>query len=659
MKKQTLIKVVLLFAVIIGAVGWLIVRWNRESRSGVRVVSTGPLDIRLWGIRPSAGDAIYDANGKEICQTLGLTQSGNPYWRDSEQRFEFIFELPKTNEPPFFTTFPRVEVSGANRHLGGIFGHKVFNYKGKRLLQLKTTLPRTFRKSILLGLRTAEIGVDAIDITLRYYHGPPRPAVATFKGPFKPGGKYTDEKSRHKISFSQSPNSGAAGHIRFEFNAKGWLGTNIPALLYDAAGKRRFANSAGAFSGPGGTNIKYDVFDQNLKGITMIAIDEKPYETTFKNVRLDLYPSRLRSHAAYLDKMAEKLDLELTVNKLAANRLKDVNETLDVMNIVRGRHIISLCNDILHGYQGKYENRPDITALSEEQAHRLRQTTLRWTEAMDPSIRGYAMMVGLHCKWREFLEPAFELLAEQVDYDYYSSMRVAQNKAAAALLSYRDNLSEKDIDRIKHIIMHQEHRDMFSTLERCLQGPKSEGRIRALWELAQDDRPWLWWDAVEQLAQLKEFEGKHDSLADKLKLRLFSIRGAPGFSNADEIAPRANALLDGLLTPQLRALDPATFDRVLDKILKNPDRRLATTALVNYLRRIEGPDSAAVFAVTIIVKHLNLWYGLDIGNLGSDVHRTTPEVNSYDVPAIIAEAIHWYETTQKADEASTSAEGSE
>ncbi len=112
MKKRTRIKVVVLIAAVIGVLVWLVVRWNAASRTGIVVTTTGPLDIRLWGIRPNAGDAIYDPNGKEIRRTLGSARWGNPYWADSDQRFDFIFELGDSNEPPLMGTFPRLEVSG-------------------------------------------------------------------------------------------------------------------------------------------------------------------------------------------------------------------------------------------------------------------------------------------------------------------------------------------------------------------------------------------------------------------------------------------------------------------------------------------------------------------------------------------------------------------
>jgi len=50
MRKRTRIKVVLLIAAVIGVIGWLVVRWNAAGQSRIVVTTTGPLDIRLWGI---------------------------------------------------------------------------------------------------------------------------------------------------------------------------------------------------------------------------------------------------------------------------------------------------------------------------------------------------------------------------------------------------------------------------------------------------------------------------------------------------------------------------------------------------------------------------------------------------------------------------------
>ncbi len=64
MKRRTLITVAILGAAL--TVGLVLYLCAQLDNSRVTVTSTGPLDIRLWGIRPDAGDAIYDPNGKKI-----------------------------------------------------------------------------------------------------------------------------------------------------------------------------------------------------------------------------------------------------------------------------------------------------------------------------------------------------------------------------------------------------------------------------------------------------------------------------------------------------------------------------------------------------------------------------------------------------------------
>jgi len=620
-------------------------RWLAPRPGPVVVMTTGPLDIRLWGIRPNAGGTIYDANGNGVRQTLGIGRLGSPFWGEKSQNFDFIFELPDTNEPPLFTVFPQFKVSEENRGLGSRFGYYFLDYEGKRLVCVRATFDRTFRRSILFGLWNVDVVVDAVNITLGYYHGAPGRAICTFKGPFKPGQKLTDKTGKYSISFSpgSDANTGPGRYARFEFNTSERLGTNIPALLYDSAGKRYFAHGAGASSTAKGTNIKYDMFDQILKGIVMITIGEKPFETTFKNVRLDLPVYRHRSGADYIETMAKRLNLKLAPEKLAQYRFESAAEALKVVDIVRDGHIYSACEAILYG--GKEKKRFDPASLSAEQKQRLKRTALAWTEAMDPFIRGFAVKVGLQCKWAEFVEPALELLEHPSRRDYDSTLK-AQSVAAYALQRYAGELSEEQVLRIADLLSGESRRETIAPLRMCLIHPETEGRVEALRELAEDGRVWLWWQAIERLVQWRAFEGKYDSLPEKLKVRLFLIKGPHGFSNADQIADKAYDLLAGLLTRQLRALDSDTFNRVLRKIAEHPDRRFATLALVNFLRSVEYYDNSDMYSFNKVVKYINLWHTLNIGELGTDVTQDSRDIHKRDWTSIIAEAIKWYEGTQ-------------
>ena len=88
MKKLKLLLVVFVVAVIVPS--WLIHLRNGPSDIGLG----GPLEIRLVGVRPDAGEKLFDINGKEIegLKIPSLVYGG--WWGSENLRREFIFELP-------------------------------------------------------------------------------------------------------------------------------------------------------------------------------------------------------------------------------------------------------------------------------------------------------------------------------------------------------------------------------------------------------------------------------------------------------------------------------------------------------------------------------------------------------------------------------------
>ena len=650
MKKQTPIIVVLSVAVAIGATVWLVVRWNAAGQSRIIVTTTGPLDIHLWGIRPNAGGAIYDPNGKKIRESLGIVRGDSSHWGDDSHRFDFIFELPDTNELPLLTRFPRVEVSYENKSLGGGFSYRFRDYEGKELLWLTTTLSRTFRRSILFGLWTTDCDVETIDITLSYYHGPPGKAAFTLQGPFEPNGTMTSEDGVHKVAFMADGGDRSQPYAQFVLTTSAYLRGQTSVVAYDISGRRYLVDTTNVSSSTNpkqGSRMECYVQALSLKAIAAIAFGEDPNRITFKTVNLNLGKRRSQHHAGYLDEMAERLNVNLTPKELADRRFKSGDEAVKVIDIIRGTHILWASEAILHG--GEDKKRLDPATLDPQHAQRLKQTVLAWTRAMDPEIRACGVRVGLYCKWAEFVEPAFELLEYPAAYDSYLT-RDVHSTVAQALLTYREQLSEQAIEHITRILLGRSDRDSLLSLRGCLMSPKSQARINGYWRLAEDDRPWLWWDAVDRLAQWGQFDGKQDSLPDKLQLRLVLLRGTAGFSDPRQIAPRAYSLLPELLRPELLLLDASTFYRVLERIAEKLDRERATEAVVNFLRCVEDYDYSGQAVVDKIVKYINLWHGLNIGELGADIDRQTSELQKYDWPAITAEAIKWYESKQDAND---------
>jgi len=606
----------------------------------------GPVDIRLLGLRPQLGDAIYDITGKKIRETLGVGRPEGPHWGDAH-RCDYIFELPHTREPLIFLPIPKISVSGENRILGGSMGYCFLPGPDKNLLWVRSSFPRSYKKSILAGLRTIDIPVKAIDLSIRYFHGPPREADLTFKGPFKAGRKLTDKTGKYEITFGPERRPGGSRYRRFELNTKQRLDIDIPVLLYYTAGNRILAHNGSASSGQNGTHIEYDIYGLVFENIAMITFGEKPFEKTFTNLKPNLPGQSPRNYAEYLDTIAERLNLNLPPEKLADYTFTNADEALKVVDVVRGRGIVKNTMALLYGGSDR-NTRLDPTKLNFSQAKNLRSTALRWTGALDPEIRACGVKIGLRCKWPEFVEPALVLLnARTADNPY--SRPTGKSDAAHALAGYAEHLTDSNIVRIGQALSRQTNPNIISDLKRCLIPNKSPPRIKALRDLAAHEGPWLWWDAIERLSSWSDFEGRHDSLPGDLKVRLFLVRGPHGFSNPEQIASPAHSLLAGLLTPQLRDHDLGTFYDVLRSIDKNLDRPDATAAMIAFLRRANVYDNSTAPAIDKVVKYVNLRHNQNIGKLGTDITQQTPNLENHPWPAIAAEAIKWYETRNTPD----------
>ncbi|MHC4743587.1 MAG: hypothetical protein ACYS8Z_16860, partial [Planctomycetota bacterium] len=265
-KSMRTVVVILIIAVAIAAMAWLIVRWNQASRRSLVVANAGPLDIRLWGIRPNAGDIIYDPNGKEVRRTLGFGREDRR-WKENSRRFDFIFELPETDEVPLFTTFPRLKVSGEDRRLGGGFARWVLDCGGKRLLCLRTTFDRTFRRPIFRGLWVSECDVDSLDIALDYHYGSPGRSLFTLKGPFVLDSKISSPDGVYDVSFTRDSAGRSEAYIEFEWSTSKGAGIGGSVVAYDESGGRHLAE----VSSQQGRRIRYRIRGMSLNKIFSIA----------------------------------------------------------------------------------------------------------------------------------------------------------------------------------------------------------------------------------------------------------------------------------------------------------------------------------------------------------------------------------------------------
>lgn len=586
---------------------------------------------------------------KKIRDTLGLAGGQPTVWKENFQRFDFIFEISDTTES---LTFRRLQyfVNG-EEELRGKFVQSIhdFEYKGKTFKWFQTTIPRTRRRSFLFGAWTKNVPIDGIDLDLRYYCGPPNEPICTFKGPFKAEQKMVDETGLYEISFVPHPDP-SQKELVLRCCAKQEIDEGAHALFYDDQGKRHYTGKGwqrGKWKPGKATReeLWYTIPgmrpEVTLNNFTMITIGEEPLGITVKNLRLSSPGSEHRTYAEHLDKIAERLKPKRSATYW--DRLRDPNDALEVADLLRGDQIYQLCRSLC--FMRNDRPRFDSATLDTEQAKRLRHAALRWTKTMDPEIRAQAVSLGLHCKWPEFVDPAFDLM----EYSGRNRSRTSSPAAdaARALCYYRDHISDRDIQRIAELLLRQTDRGDFY-LQDCLEHPKSPSRIKALWDLAGGEQSKLWTWAIRQLSTWREFEGKCDSLSEKLKVRVYLIAGPYGFSNPDQTATKVAGMLPSLLSSHPLTDHAGVYGSLLIHVPKSIDRRAMTSVMIESLRNTKCHRNWSQWeTISKIVKYLNLWYDLNIGGLGTDVRRTTSDLDKMDLEAVAAEAVEWYDTVYK------------
>ncbi|MHC4570086.1 MAG: hypothetical protein ACYTE3_30555 [Planctomycetota bacterium] len=556
-------------------------------------------------------------------------------------RHDFIFETPATDEPVFHGKLQYL-VNGSR--FGPVdFAQRTFHFehKGRTLWWFQTTISRTAIRSLPFGIWRRRVPVDRIDLNLQYYCGPPRKPICMFKGPFEVGKTVVDETGLYRI-FLMEYGSSTPPVLDLHVYGKPRIDSAARALFYAAEGKRHVVAKSWSPADPNSPAIRYRFSNLSPEDIELITIGEEPFEIAVRNLNLDSLKGEHRTYAEHLDKIAERLDLERDPKRLERYRFKSLNEMLKVMDVIRGDKIPDVCHSLCSSSDGK--SRLERANISADQLQRLRQTALRWAGAMDPEIRAAASRLGLHCGWPEFVDIALELLKHPLP-GHPRAVGPAGD-ASKALYYFREQLSERDVERIAEILPPQTDARIFNGLHKCLEHPKSPVRIRALWSLANCDQPWHWSRAIRQLSSWNEFDGKQDSLPEELKVRVFLMLGPRGFSDPNQIAPKASDLLLSLLSSELLTHYHITYSSLLLNIPENIDRRVMTDVMIESLRNAEYGPQGYSFSVAIsrIVKYLNLWYDVDIGGLNSDTKKRDARLYRKYMDTVASEAVKWYDT---------------
>jgi HEAT repeat protein len=428
------------------------------------------------------------------------------------------------------------------------------------------------------------VPVEKVDLTLRYFLGPRGKAEFVFTGPFavdrmvQPDGGQDCQLTPLRSPFENGTEFRLVTSLPFDMNT--------PVLAYDTSGRRHLVYAGGGRSGGSGANLKYTLADLPLGEVATVTIGEQPRERTFHDIAV-AYPDRpARDHAEYLDALAERLGRTNMSPKQIADR-----PFSSPMDVVRS-----------------------IDLLRES-------------------------LIAQAVRTLESGRPDFDL--SELDALLDGDNREGASTAAYALSSYAQQLSAADIGTIKDVLLRRCDRAVLRPLMSCLRTSEHPAATEALWELAgtEDERPWLWWPAVELLAN-KRVVGDLASLPEGLRARAALVLGWQERGGGAGATP--HALLPRLLTAELLERDTDVFREVLRRLCERVDRRVATEAMVGFLRTARD-ESRTRWALVRVVQQINRWYGVDIGQLGSDIYHEPSDMRALGVPAIVSAAVEWYD----------------
>ncbi len=651
----------LIFIVIIITAAFLL-RVGKATQPKPFVVNKGPLDIRLVGVCPDGGEQLYDASGRKLKTTMGAFGPFSTNWKNEEQCRDFLFEVPDVNSQVVFLPFSRIWIAGINRGLGGGYGGYFGPTDNPPTLIQSITFDRSYKRQVLYFFQTQN-EIRHIDLTLRYLYGPRRQATCTFTGPLTVGQTAKADFNRpYSLTPMQSKGFPRYSGTDLLFATSQPFDSDTIMVAYDLQGRRYLLDSSMGGGGSRGANITFRDIVLPLNEIAVITFGEKPYEITFKNIAVDFPDRPYRTYPEFLDQMSERLGLvDMSPEELAQYNFRNPQEAIDVIDIVRGGwHIRKTFEAIRHG-----KPKIDITKLDQATQDKIHRAATEW--AKTGYLTKYGISLGLMGRWPEFFEMAIERLGQGFSYTngypyYEQTWRQENAEIANTMVNYKmDQLTAKQVQKIKEIILKTDSESILRYLFLYLAHTKSQATTDALWELAQNDKPWVWWKATEAwYSRTSRTRRVYDDLSEKMKLRLILIEVKIRDENLDD---KALKLLPEIFTPELGKMASDVWDEVRKRISREFDTKVATEIFVNYLRQLQSEMTArqwisnyafkgnSKWMAAYIIRTLNVWYGTNIANLGTDETResSNQEPRSFsEFQNLIAQPIQWYEDNKQA-----------
>lgn len=234
-----------------------------------------------------------------------------------------------------------------------------------------------------------------------------------------------------------------------------------------------------------------------------------------------------------------------------------------------------------------------------------------------------------------FIEPAIKILD--------SSFR-NRDQVAHVVNNQRKHLSPDNLKQITDILLRRNDPAVLEYLKMGIihSSDRPEG-LEQIQRLAESDKPWLWLSIIRSSNAYERLK-KSGTMPRNIEMAA-SLFGVDGQTPAAKtLTPEEEAWLINLLTPQLLQLDFSDFSLVFRAIANCIDHARATEIYVNLLEKLIGDritwtENSNWRAVDRTTKYMNLWYGKNIGGLGSDISKETPDILGHDWQAIAREVI--------------------
>ncbi|HUW34398.1 MAG TPA: hypothetical protein VM223_22555 [Planctomycetota bacterium] len=608
------VAIVLLLACLIALLVFAIVHDSRPV--GRFSVSGDPIDMKLIGVRPDLGEELFDPSGKPlppmVLPSLYKTWSNNDLPRD------LILKLPEGHERLLLSIGYATLSVNPDVRVGVVrtSDSRIVEADRDSLLfygDLRKDSAFWYGKWPFRRRRTHLI--DLVDVHIPFFGTEPRGnAEFTFTGPFLYSKDYQESSGQPAtIRFGH----GFIGdHVFFDFSTPVRYTERKPVLVYDASGNRHRPEGLGGGYGSNGANLHYRIDGLPLDRIAAITVGETPREKVFHNVQVAYPGRREQTRSSAIRALEARLGPD--------PKLKlDAKQALDLIDVLQD-YKLEQAVDKLTSSRNELE-------LDQEAKQKVRSVAERLAASPDLSMRRCGVMLGLKYGGMEFADPAIDLTL--------SSGKRTRQRVAWMLSQRPKDLTPQHIARIKDALRKTDDPRVLEPLFQCVSWSANSGD--ELWELAQDDRPWLWLPALLDIPKALG-DRKADDLPLKIKARIGAIVGVGAFRYPTvPFEQLAGDLPLSLPTPELARMSSGSFSRVLNRIGKWPDRAAATAALIRFL---DGASREPVpwYSVYRVVKQINAWHGVDIGGLGAG-----PETDRHvrqDWQLVAADAVAWYHT---------------